>query len=261
MVAIIVGYWYLVRQGPVSPKQVAQFTSGWLFLCIGAGYPIHDIGEKYLFSVHMFQHLLFSLVAPGLLILGIPDWLQRKLWGTGWRAATLRRLGKPLLAGGIYAVWLVVSHYPRLVDYALHHEPVHFWMHLMLFSTASLMWFPVLNRNPDLPMMTPPGRMLYVFLQSVVPTVPASFFTFGTHAFYKTYAHAPRPFDISAVADQQIAAGLMKIYGGLILWGVIAAMFFRWTADDERRRKANRRVLTWDEVQAELERTEAPKVG
>jgi putative membrane protein len=261
MIAIIVGYWYLVRRGPVSRKQVAQFSAGWLILWVGADYPVHDIAEKYLFSVHMFQHLLFSLIAPGLLFLGIPDWLQRKLWGSGWQAAALRRMGKPLIAGGLYTVWLVFSHWPKLVDFALSHEPVHFWMHFMLFSTASLMWFPVLNRNPDLPMMTPPGRMLYVFLQSVIPTVPASFFTFSDNAFYKTYARAPRPFHLSAVADQQLAAALMKVWGGLVLWGIIAAMFFRWTAADEKERRAHRRVLTWDEVQSEFERTEAPKVG
>ena len=42
---------------------------------------------------------------------------------------------------------------------------------------------------------------------------------------------------------------------------IIAAMFFRWTAADEKERRARRRVLTWDEVQAELDRSEAPKVG
>ncbi len=261
MVAIIVAYWYLVRRGPVSRKQVAQFGAGWLILWFGADYPIHDIGEKYLFSVHMFQHLLFSLVAPGLLLLGVPDWLQRKLWGSGWQAAVLKRLGRPIFAGFLYTAWLAFSHWPALVDTALRSEPVHFWMHLMLFSTAALMWFPVLNRNPDLPMLTPPARMLYVFLQSIMPTVPASFFTFADGVIYKTYANAPRPFNISAIADQQLAAAIMKVWGGLLLWLIIATMFFRWTAADERERRARRRVLTWDEVQAELDRTDAPTVG
>jgi putative membrane protein len=273
MVAIIVGYWYLItRFGPtadrtlpdgtiepiVSRRQIFQFGCGWLVLWIGADYPIHDIGEKYLFSVHMFQHLLFSLIAPGLLFLGIPQWLQRKLWGSGWPATALRKLGKPLMAGAIYTVWLLFSHWPALVDFALKHEPVHFWMHLMLFSTASLMWFPVLNRNPDLPMLTPPGRCFYVFLQSVVPTGPASFFTFANGVIYNTYKTAPRPFHISAIADQQLAAAIMKVYGGLVLWVIIGAMFFRWTAADEKARKERRKVLTWDEVQTEFDRTEAP---
>ncbi len=276
MVGIIVAYWYfLVRVGPnadrtrpdgtvepiVTKRQLFQFSLGMFFLWGGADYPVHDLAEKYLFSVHMFQHMLFSLIAPGLLFLGIPLWLQRRLWGKGRPAAALRVLAKPLLAGGLYTVWLVFSHWPVAMDAALRHEPVHFLMHLALFSTASLMWFPVLNRNPDLPMLSPVGRMVYVFLQSVMPTVPAAFFTFADGVIYKFYAHVPRPWSITAVSDQQLAGAIMKVWGGLILWLVIGVMFFRWTAADEKERLARRRVLTWDEVQAELERTKAPSAG
>lgn len=250
LVGIIVGYWYLVRRGPVTRRQVASFVTGWLVLWVGADYPVHDIGENYLFSVHMFQHLLFSLIAPGLLLLGIPDWLQHKLWGTGRRAAALRLFGQPLVAGGIYTAWLVFSHWPRAVDVALRHEPVHFLFHLALFSTASLMWFPVLNRNPDLPRLGEVGRMVYIFLQSIMPTVPAAFFTFAEGAIYDFYAEAPRPWDISAVSDQQLAGAIMKVWGGLILWTIIAVMFFRWTARDEKERLERRRTIA--RMEAEL---------
>jgi putative membrane protein len=243
MVGIIVGYWYLVRRGPVVPRQVATFLAGWGFLWLGADYPIHDIGEKYLFSVHMFQHMLFSLIAPGLLILGIPPWLQKQLWGTGRRAAVLRVVGRPGIAGVAYTVWLVFSHWPAAMNLALRHEPVHFLFHFALFSTASLKWFPVLNRDPELPMLSEVGRMVYVFLQSIMPTVPAAFFTFAESPVYAFYAHAARPFSIDAVSDQQLAGAIMKVGGGLILWLVIGVMFFRWTSRDEKERLARRRVI------------------
>jgi putative membrane protein len=243
MVGIIVGYWYLVRRGPVTRRQVASFTTGWACLWIGADYPIHDLAEKYLFSVHMVQHMLFSMVAPGLLIIGIPAWLQKQLWGTGRRAAVLRVVAKPLLAGGIYTAWLMFSHWPTAMDLALRNQAVHFLFHLTLFLTASLMWFPVLNRDPDLPMLSEVGRMLYVFLQSVMPTLPASFFTLAEHPLYPFYAHAARPFSVDAVADQQIAGAIMKVGGTAILWLVIGVMFFRWTAQDEKDRIERRRTL------------------
>jgi putative membrane protein len=243
MVGILVGYLYLVRGGPVTGKQRASFISGWAALFVGAFWPIHDIGERYLFSVHMFQHLLFSLVAPGLLILGIPGWLQKKLWGTGRRATALRFLGQPLVAGGIYTVWLVFSHWPTALDFALEHDPVHFLFHVALFATASLMWFPVLNKDPDLPRLSDVGRMLYLFLQSVMPTVPAAFFTFAEKPIYPFYAHAARPFSIDAVSDQQLAGAIMKVWGGLLIWLVIATMFFRWSSRDEKDRIERRRTL------------------
>jgi putative membrane protein len=251
MVGIIVGYWYLVRRGPVSRKQVALFTAGWACLWFGADYPVHDIGEKYLFSVHMFQHMLFSLVAPGLLILGIPPWLQKQLWGRGRRAEVLRVVARPGIAGLLYTIWLVFSHWPKAMDLALEHEPVHFLFHVALFSTASLMWFPVLNRDPDLPMLGPVTRMLYVFLQSIMPTVPAAFFTFADGVIYPFYAHAARPFSMTAVSDQQLAGAIMKVWGGLILWLVIAVMFFRWSAKDEKDRIERRRTLA--RMEAELQ--------
>lgn len=261
MVGIGVAYWYLVRSGPVSARKVASFYCGLALLWFGADYPVHDISETYLFSVHMFQHMLFSLVAPGLLFLGIPEWLQQKLWGSGRRAAVLRVLGQPLLAGGLYTVWLVFSHWPTAMDLALRHEPVHFLFHLALFSTASLMWFPALNKLPNLPRLSEVSRMVYIFMQSIMPTVPAAFFTFAEGPIYEFYARAPRVFDMTAVADQQLAGAIMKVWGGLLLWLIIATWFFKWTARDERERIARRKVLTWDEVQTELERTEAPSGG
>ena len=44
------------------------------------------------------------------------------------------------------------------------------------------MWWPVVSPLPEMPPLAPPGQMLYLFLQSLVPTIPASFLTFGTLA-------------------------------------------------------------------------------
>ena len=111
------------------------------------------------------------------------------------------------------------------------------------------MWFPVLNRLPGLPQMGYPGRMLYLFLQSVVPTVPASFLTFATGVIYKVYEEAPRAFSMTAVEDQQLAGAIMKVYGGLVLWMVILVMFFRYYAESQHKTAPEETVLTWDEVQ------------
>lgn len=264
---LAVAYWYLIaRVGPravrggepvVDRRHVRNFTFGLGLLWLGSDWPIHDVGEHYLLSVHMAQHLIFTLMAPPLLMLGLPPWLQRRLWGSGVRAAVLRFAGRPLLAGVIFNTVFVLSHWPAVVDAALKSEPVHFVVHAVLVLAAALMWFPVLNRLAGLPQMGYPGRMLYLFLQSVVPTVPASFLTFATGVIYKFYEEAPRAFSITAVEDQQLAGAIMKVYGGLVLWMVIVVMFFRWYAISQRKPDPDG-VLTWEQVQRELERTEAP---
>ena len=271
IVVLAAGYALAVRRvGPsraargepvVTRRQATLFGLGLLALWAHSDWPVHDLGEHYLFSVHMFQHIGLTLIAAPLLLLGLPGWMVRWLLSPRLLNAVFRRMARPLPAAVIFNTVIVLSHWPLVVDGALRHHGVHFLVHAVLFTSALLMWFPVLNRLPELPTMTYPSRMLYLFLQSVVPTVPASFLTFGDGVLYRFYAEVPRPFAMSAIEDQQVAGALMKVYAGALLWGVIVVMFFRWYAREELGRADP--VLTWEDVEAELRRTqhEAPAEG
>jgi putative membrane protein len=103
-------------------------------------------------------------------------------------------------------------------------------------------------------------QMLYLFLQSILPTVPASFLTFGSKPLYSFYETVPRLYGWSALSDQQVAGLIMKLVGGFYLYSVIAVIFFRWYADEERvDERAREReaggadeTLYWDDVEREL---------
>src|SRR5688500_6424183 len=63
---------------PVSRRKAGAFGLAIFFFVLGAVWPVHDISEGYLLSVHMVQHMLFTFVAPPLLLAGMPVWLLRK---------------------------------------------------------------------------------------------------------------------------------------------------------------------------------------
>lgn len=265
LVAVLGGaYWLaLTRLGPArvrpgqpvaSRRQVTLFCLGLAALWLHADWPIHDIGEHYLFSVHMAQHIGFTLIAAPLLLLGLPVWLVRWMARPRFLNFAFTRLARPLPAAVVFNTVVVLSHWPLVVDAALRNHPLHLALHAVIVSSAFLMWFPVLNRVPELPSMTQGSRLVYLFLQSVIPTVPASFLTFGTGLLYEFYGEVPRPFAMTALEDQQLAGALMKVYAGLLIWSVIAVGFFRWYARDQREQQTG--VLTWDDVQRELARTE-----
>ena len=70
-----------------------------------------------------------------------------------------------------------------------------------------------------MPRLQPLLRMLFLFLQAVVPTIPASFLTFGDHPLYQFYEHVPRLYGgLSALDDMRIAGLIMKIGAGVVLW-------------------------------------------
>ncbi|MGH2811761.1 MAG: cytochrome c oxidase assembly protein, partial [Actinomycetota bacterium] len=113
------------------------------------------------------------------------------------------------------------------------------------------MWLPVLSPLLEIPQLSYPGRMFYLFLTSIVPTVPASFLTFASEPFYRVYVEAPRVLAVTPLDDLRIAGLIMKIGGGLILWGFIAVLFFRWYALEQTE---GIDVLAWRDVDRELNR-------
>jgi putative membrane protein len=245
----------------ITRRKALWFFLGWAALWIHADWPIHDIAEHYLYSVHMIQHTGFTLIAPPLILLGMPAWMTRWLFveRPGVHRVAKRVL-RPFPAAVVYNVFVVLSHWPVVVDASLEHHAIHFLVHCGMFFTACAMWFPVVNNVPELPTTSYPLKMLYLFIQSILPTVPASFLTFGDTPLYHYYVHVPHPY-LSVLGDQQLAGAMMKIYAGTLMWIIVIGIFFRWNASEEEHHQRLRRQsapLTWDEVERELERTPAP---
>jgi putative membrane protein len=235
--------------GKVKRSQVLLYSGGLLALFVAGGTPLHNISEQYLLSAHMVQHLIFTLVAAPLLVAGTPAWLWRYLLCGPRVLPVARFLTKPLVAFGIFNALLVLTHLPVTVDLALRVGAFHFFIHIMLLLSAMLMWWPVLGRLEELPAPSPPFQMAYLFLQSLLPSVMASFITFADRPVYPFYRNAPRLWHISAITDQQIAGGLMKLLGSIILWSVMTVVFFRWY----NREQTESREPHWEQIEAELE--------
>ncbi len=266
LIAVLAGgyAWAVKRVGPtkvhpieraVTRRQAAAFAAGLLTILVAADWPIHDIAEGRLYSVHMMQHLLLSLVAPPLLLIGTPSWLLRWVLGRPG-IAVARFVTRPLIALVLFNAVIAALHIPAAVELAATNEAFHFGAHAILVGTAFCMWSPVVNRLIELPKLSYPGRMVYLFLQSLVPTVPASFLTFGQTVLYRVYADGPGMWGISALTDQRAAGLLMKIVGGFVLWSVIAWYFFKWFVTEERE---GIDVLEWSKIEGDLNRMELTK--
>jgi putative membrane protein len=249
---LVAGYaMAMVRIGPravrpgeavVTRFQAVTFGAGALAILVASDWPIHDLGERYLFSVHMVQHLVYSLIAAPLLLMGTPTWLARRLLSPPGLLRLTRSLCRFIPATIIFNLVVIVTHVPSVVDAALHHALIHFFLHAVVLVSAFIVWMPLLSPLPEVPRFHPLMRMLFLFLQSVVPTIPASFLTFGDHPLYHFYETVPRLWGITALHDMQDAGLIMKIGAGAALWVVIAIVFFRWYADEEGEARGPRRV-------------------
>jgi len=228
------------------------FALGVLAVWVAADWPIHDIAERFNYSMHMVQHLTFSMVAAPLLLLGTPAWMLRVILRPPSHVfRVVRFLSRFLPALLVFNLVLVFTHWPAVVDASLRNGFVHFLVHALIFLSSLIIWLPVLSPLPEIPRLSPLPRMLFLFAQSIVPTIPASFLTFGSSPLYRFYEHVPHLWGLSTLDDQRIAGLIMKIGAGLLLWLLIAVIFFRWAGEEDRRIAARRQ---WQDLDRELSR-------
>jgi len=233
----LLGGLYVYLGGLRSPRrQVASFGGALLVLFVALNGPLHNLSDTYLFSAHMGQHLLLTLVFPPLLLYGTPAHVIRPLVRPRWVMAIGRVVTRPLAAGLVFAGPIVIWHVPALYEAALRHHNLHILQHLVFLTTAVIMWWPVLSPVPELPRIPHLLQMLYLFLLGIPMSVTGALITLSDSVLYPFYAAAPPPRvgGLSPLDDQQIGGLLMWVLGGLMLWIVMTVVWFRYTVWDQR---------------------------
>jgi putative membrane protein len=218
---------------PASTTQKLCFLAGVLALWVSEDWPLHEIAEDFLFSGHMLQHILFAYVAPPLLLLGMPAWMLRSLLGKGLRFDLFRFFSKPLIAFVLLNGIIAAMHWEPVVNLQSENTTFHLAFHVAMITFGLLTWTNVVTPLPELGRMAEPVKMMYLFGLSIIPTVPSSFLTFSEAPLYSFYEGVPRLWGIDILTDQRVAGLLMKIGGGLLLWGIITVMFFKWHSKEE----------------------------
>ena len=170
--------------------------------------------------------MVLSYFMPPLVLLAIPKWMFDAVFGSGKTRAIINWLAKPVIAGVMFNVVVMITHIPALVNQSVTNGLLHYSLHIFLVTTALLVWLPICG--PDLQLhLQSGGKMIYLFLMSVVPTVPAAWLTFAEGAVYKHYDIAVRVWGLSVTTDQQVAGAIMKTGGAVFLWSIVVFLFFK----------------------------------
>lgn len=226
--------------------QRACFYGGLAVLVIALASPLDALSEQ-LFWVHMIQHVLLLVVAAPLIVLARP-------WTRLWRALALdlrrplarglgvsertrrlrgasRALGTPAAGFLAFSVVLLAWHVPALFDATLRSTTLHALEHTLFLLTAVMFWKHVIDSPPLHAPLSSVQRVAYLVGAMVVSWVLAIVLALAPDPLYGFYAHeATRPGGISALTDQQIAAGVMWVPGSITFVIVIFAYVHRWLA-------------------------------
>jgi putative membrane protein len=243
------------RRDSKSALHAAAFAGGLLTIVLALDSPL-DGSADTLFWAHMSQHILLLTVAPPLILLGRP-------WPRMWRAlplrsrtrigrslalsrwtAPVRALARPIPAFVLFNGTIIAWHIPAAYDATLSSGAVHDLEHAMFFFTGLLFWARVIDPGPLRPRLPWLGRIAYVVSAMIIGWVIAITLVLVPEPIYSHYALLThRPGGISALTDQQLAAGMMWVPGSLAYGLAMILGFYRWL-EPESASSPRRQALT-----------------
>lgn len=255
---------------PVARRRTVAFLGGLAAIAVAllSGLERYD---TTLFSVHMIQHLLLTLVAAPLLALGAPITLALRVATPNVRrrfllpilhSRVVRVLAFPVVAWAVFAAVMWASHFSPLFDLALEDRLAHDLEHGLFLGSALLFWWPAVALDPAPWRMSHPARMAYVFLQMPQNTLLAVVILNAPAPLYPHYATLVRDWGPTALADQQVAGSIMWLGGDLLFLAALAALLAGWMRHEDRETaRADRRLDREREAIREREAHVAARAG
>ncbi len=226
--------------------------SGWrsfLFVGLGLGCIVvatqssMAVYDTTLFSAHMVQHMVLSMVAPVFLALGAPitlalrtlpgrprSWLKRVLHSRPVAVLTFPPVSLAIFAGSMFGLYFTAWY-----EATLRHTWLHEMQHVHFVLVGCLFFWPLVGTDPV------PGRLPHLARMAVafvaVPVHAAlgiALMTMGTVVAADWYLADHRVPWVDALASQHAGGAILWATGDIINLIVAAAMFVQWAQADER---------------------------
>ncbi len=227
---------------PVPRARSVAFYGALLAVAVALNSGIERY-DTVLFSVHMAQHLLLTLVAAPLFVLSAPITLLLRLASPETRqrrilpvlhSRVLRALSFPVVAWVLFAGVMWGTHFSPVFDRALEDPLIHDLEHVAYLAAGVLFWWPAIGLDPAPWRMSHPVRALYVLMQMPQNTFLAVAVLNAEQPLYAHYATLVRSWGPSPVIDQQIAASEMWLFGDLGFLVAILGLVYAWMRHEER---------------------------
>jgi putative membrane protein len=212
-----------IRPTAILGRQLSVFICGIMSVAVAVNAPVATMDHQLLF-MHMVRHLLLMAVAPPLILLGapfllVPRGLPPRLFRLAldpllhW--APMQWLGRLITSSPF--CWLSASavligwHFPKAFGLGMQSESWHAIQCASFLATGVLFWTPVIQPWPTTARSPQWSIPLYLFLATLPCDTLSAFLTFCGRVVYPHYLHAERPFNISALQDQESAGALMWV--------------------------------------------------
>jgi putative membrane protein len=243
---------------PVPRFRYWSWMAGLLVLFIALASPIATY-DTTLFSDHMVQHLLLTMVAAPLLVMGAPITLLLRVSSPETRRRVIlpvlhswpvKVISYPVVTWVIFAAVMWGSHFSPLFDASLENDTIHLFEHALYLGAGLLFWWPVVGADPSPWRLPHPARIGYLFLGMPQSSFLGLAILSAPAVLYKHYETLVRPWGPTPLDDQALAGGLMWVGGDFVFLTALLLAVWVWLRAEDREGKR---------IDAQLDREEARK--
>ena len=225
-----------------GPLQAAAFAGGVLAWLAAVASPIDGLGDDYLFSMHMLQHVLLGDIAPLLLLLSLSRVIMRPL--TRRLMSVERALGPFAHPATGLVFWLALMylwHVPALYQAALERPLVHVLEHACFLAAGIAVWWPLVQPVPMRRRLTGMWPLAYIGTAKFGLAALGLYLTWSSTVLYPYYESVPRIWGLTAIQDQNMGGAIMMVEQSLtfviVLVWVFVGMLTRSEAEQRRRER------------------------
>jgi putative membrane protein len=214
--------------------QALAFAAGILALLIAVASPVDALGEDYLFSAHMVQHVLLGDIAPALLLLSLSRVIMRPATRRLHRfERKLGPLASPWTGLVLWLVFMYFWHIPALYDAALENPFVHLAEHVTFFTAGVCVWWPLIQPVPMRRRLKGFETVAYIGGAKFGLAALGLYLTWSATVFYPYYETVPRIWGLSAVADQNAGGAIMMVEQSITFVIALVFLFSRMLTQSE----------------------------
>ncbi|WP_405801039.1 cytochrome c oxidase assembly protein [Streptomyces sp. NBC_01506] len=242
-----------------SPGRTISFVLGVLSVALMMCTALNDYG-MVVFSVHMVQHMVISMVSPILLLLGAPvtlalralpvagrgrkgprELLLALLHSRFMRFATHPAFTIPLFIASLYGLY-----FTPLFDFLMESKPGHIAMMVHFLATGLIFFWPIIGVDPG---PHRPGylmRMLELFAGMPFHAFFGIALMMASEPMVRAYENPPTSLGIDPLSDQNAAGGIAWAFSEIPSVLVLVALVFQWYRSDQRQAKRSDRAADRD---------------
>ncbi|WP_019884463.1 cytochrome c oxidase assembly protein [Streptomyces purpureus] len=238
----------LRRRGDAWPLgRAVSFTIGVLSIALVMCTKLNDYG-MVMFSVHMVQHMVISMVSPILLLLGAPVTLALRALPVARRGTKgprelllmllhsryLRIITHPAFTIPMFIASLYALYFTPLFDFLMGSTTGHIAMMVHFLMVGLIFFWPIMGVDPG---PHRPGyvmRMLELFAGMPFHAFFGIALMMATEPMIKAYENPPASLGIDALSDQNAAGGIAWAFSEIPSVLVLIALVYQWYRSEQR---------------------------